>query len=276
MKRRKGRPLGSSFISQATLLLTLKEGSKSFQSLVEASELHRNTVGTNSNLLIQIGVVSRRRKGREVFYCALDGALCTFAYYCRVSGNLRINRLWRILEKRERKGDETFGTFKDAKKLKEKYEPELKALPSMSAWDSLRFAEEYRKTKREKFRVGRGPRPKPMPPLSVPSLRKKFTTSIERFRNDSKKLGQFNELEVFFTKLGLDTWGLILRSWCDANPKTMKIKGRKRNDSDRDWETNQNAIFSPTGYLEFKKRFNEMENLYAEGLRSYRIAALFK
>jgi len=67
------RPRGSGYASQVKLLQALRGAQElSFQSLIYATKLHRNTVACNLKILAAKELVGKRRKGRYVLYRLLD------------------------------------------------------------------------------------------------------------------------------------------------------------------------------------------------------------
>jgi hypothetical protein len=143
--RKPGRPKGSTVKSQLLIIKSLASGPKSFQEIVDATDLHRNTVANNLKMLCAMQVILKSKNGNKSSY---ETDLIRFYLFFKFGS----------VSKRKSKAIAT--SVKLAKELIGfvfRYLPEilelLRVQPSLIDKDLyviLRFARERHNTKREK------------------------------------------------------------------------------------------------------------------------------
>lgn len=153
--RKPGRPNGSSIKPQLKILYALMDGSKSFQGIVDATKLPRNTVANNLKILASMGSLTRNLdQGKPIYLIDLADILRFFKLLA-LKGNIKAKKAVQTALER----------MKHVRKLlryTNKYFPEIleclsdkPELINRDFYQILNLAMERYELKREKYSIER-------------------------------------------------------------------------------------------------------------------------
>lgn len=156
---RRGRRKGVNVRSQGLILKCLEEGSKCWGELVEASGLHKNTVGRNVWVLVLIGAVVKKRIGRRVVYSQGEHARLRWLMFLCLSGNHEAKRLMRkvfeLFKVMIKYVEEKAKPIASLVSSIQKYGPDVRVYGKEQVWNAVTFERErqYAEMAREYRRI---------------------------------------------------------------------------------------------------------------------------
>lgn len=97
--RKRGRPKGSSIKPQLSILSALMDGPKSFQGIVDATGLHRNTVANNLKILASMEMLAKSKiHGKPIYQIDPIRPLFFFRLLA-LKGNIKAKKAMRMAQK---------------------------------------------------------------------------------------------------------------------------------------------------------------------------------